>query len=321
MQETTVITETYKNEIDQGLSSDPKFIPSKYFYDNQGSRLFAAIMRMPEYYLTDCEYEIFRDQSESILRDVFQEENKLDLVELGAGDGLKTSLLIRSFLDIGVTFKYIPVDISEQAIATLVEKMRTNFPELKINELRGDYFKVLHDLNFCDACKKVVLFLGSNIGNFTNSGAINFYNHLSSSLKKGDLVLTGFDLVKDPGVILKAYNDEAGITRDFNLNLLHRFNRELDADFNVKGFIHTPVYNPVDKAAKSYLVSTEKQSVHFGALDKTYHFERWEAICTEMSIKFTPGDIHKLAERTGYRIVRDYWDSRGYFVNSLWEKI
>lgn len=320
MQETTVITETFKEEIDRGLSSDPKYIPSKYFYDDEGSRLFASIMRMPEYYLTTCEYEIFREHSNDMINDIFKEENKLDLVELGAGDGLKTSLLIQNFINHGINFKYIPVDISEEAISTLVGKLRNKFPELKIAELKGDYFKVLHDLNFCDACKKVVLFLGSNIGNFSNSEAIGFYNHLSSSLKTGDLVLTGFDMVKDPKLILNAYNDKEGITRDFNLNLLHRLNRELDANFVPDNFIHYPVYDPVEKSAKSYLVSTLKQTVNIGALEKTFHFDRWEGIHTEMSRKFTTRDIQKLSESSGYRIVKNFWDSKGYFVNSLWEK-
>jgi len=321
MQETNVISEVYKKEILEGLTSAPKYIPSKYFYDVEGSRIFQDIMRMPEYYLTDCEYEILQKHKSDILKNIRKQDNRFDLVELGAGDGLKTGVLIEYFLHQDADFIYVPVDISEDALMKLVNKMRMNFQGLTITELAGDYFRVLSDLNYCDHCQKIALFLGSNIGNYNFEDAKKFLFQLSSVLNKADKVLIGFDLVKDPEVILKAYNDPHGNSRKFNLNLLQRINRELGADFDTDNFLHYPLYDPAMNAAKSYLISKKKQNIFISELDTHIAFDKWEHIYTEMSQKFTPSVIASLAEQTGYKIVENYYDDQVYFVDSLWEKI
>ncbi len=319
--ETIQVRTTFSEDVRNGLTSTPRSIPSKYFYDDKGSRIFQKIMRMPGYYLTDCEYGIFRDFAPEICQLIGQSGERIDLIELGAGDGLKTSILISRLLENNANFKYIPVDISVDILLNMVRKLRVNFPGLVVSEVAGDYFEVLKNLNFCDDCRKVNMFLGSNIGNFTREETIHFFSQLSGILKKGDMILTGFDLVKEPGIILRAYNDPFGYTRDFNLNLLTRMNLELGADFDLSRFIHFPVYDPGEQTAKSFLVSTCEQDVCIGALDRSFHFEKWESLLTEISRKFTPGDVGELAERTGFRTIKNFTDPKGWYLNTLWEKL
>ncbi|HYW95490.1 MAG TPA: L-histidine N(alpha)-methyltransferase [Bacteroidales bacterium] len=319
--DTLQVKTIFSEDIRTGLSSFPRYIPSKYFYDDEGSRIFQKIMRMPEYYLTDCEYEIFRDNARDFYELINPDNRRFDLIELGAGDGLKTSLLISHCLEVQARFKYVPIDISVDALLNLVKKLRLSFPGLVVSEIAGDYFEVLNDLNFCDDCRKVNLFLGSNIGNYSHGESVGFFRQLSSVLNPGDIVITGFDLVKSPDIILDAYNDPHGYTRDFNLNLLSRMNYELGADFNPSNFIHTPVYDPAEQTAKSFLVSTRNQDVHFEALDFTAHFNKWESIRTEISRKFTFDEIDSLAEKTGFRPLKNFTDKKEWYVNALWKKI
>jgi len=320
MQEVTTVSEILKEEILEGFSSNPKYIPSKYFYDDEGSRIFQKIMRMDEYYLTDCEYEIFENKKENILNKIRLDGEGIELIELGAGDGLKTSVLIEHFINQEVNFNYIPVDISEQAIESLVNKMKGKFPSIHLNEKIGDYFEIMNNLKSYGNFRRLALFLGSNIGNYSIEESTYFFQQLSSVMNEGDMVLTGFDLVKDPEIILKAYNDPGGYTMEFNMNLLKRLNRELGANFNPGNFLHYPVYDPLEKAAKSYLISKESQEVYFKELDKTFSFNKWESIFTEISRKFTESDIESLAHITGYRVEKNFYDRRNYFVSSLWVK-
>ncbi len=320
MQEISIVSDTLRKDVELGFSAYPKYIPFKYFYDDKGSRIFQQIMRMPEYYLTHSEYEIFDQHKHNILKRIRQDGEMIELIELGAGDGLKTSLLIDHFIREGVTFSYTPVDISEEAIHQLVDKMKNAFPGIIISEQVGDYFEIMMNLETCKSCKKVALFLGSNIGNFSEKESIDFFRQLNAVLDRGDMVLTGFDLVKDPELIRKAYDDSNGYTRKFNLNLLSRLNRELGANFDLKKFMHCAVYDPQTKTAKSYLISSEKQKVFFAELDRSFQLDKWESIFTEMSRKFTPLDIQKLAGITGYHVIENFYDHKGYFLNSLWVK-
>jgi dimethylhistidine N-methyltransferase len=317
----TVAAVSIEDEIRIGLSSYPKYIPSKYFYDDEGSKIFERIMRMPEYYLTDCEYEIFNIHKEKILDLISGKRESFDLVELGAGDGLKTNILIKHFLARNASFKYMPVDISGQALDTLVEKMKTSYPEMVIAGVAGDYFKVLSDLSYCKDCKKVVLFLGSNIGNYSHEESLEFLAQISARLDKGDMLITGFDLVKNPGTILLAYDDPHGYTREFNLNLLRRLNREMNANFDLSGFKHYPFYDAGTASARSFLLSTAKQEVYIEAIGQSFNFEEWEPIQTEMSRKFTLNSISDMAIKSGFRTIRNFFDHRNYFVDALWEKV
>ena len=306
----------FAQDVLQGLSGIPKKLPSKYFYDEQGDKLFQQIMRMPEYYLTDCELEIFKNQKGRILQAIGQ--NHFQLLELGAGDGMKTKVLLRHFLEQGVDFQYQPIDISPNVLLELEESLRAELPQLNVKSLPGDYFKVLHELRSGSGQPKVVLFLGANIGNYTLGQAQKFLRSVAQELNPGDLLLTGFDLKKDPEVILSAYNDPAGITAAFNLNLLRRLNRELGANFELQDFKHWETYNPLTGETKSYIVSRKDQHIFIKALNRSFHFEAWEAIDVELSKKYSVPELETLAGQAGFSIQQHFFDKDNYFVDSLW---
>jgi len=259
-------------------------------------------------------------QAADICRAFGSDTGHFDILELGAGDGMKTRVLIAQLMGNGNSFKYVPIDISEQAMNLLVSGMNNDFPGLNIKGMIGDYFDMMQELNTYDKNDKVILFLGSNIGNFNSEESTQFLKKLNHVMNPNDKVFIGFDLKKDPEVILNAYDDPHGHTRNFNLNLLRRLNRELLADFNIQYFSHQPFYDPDTGAAESYLISLKEQDVYFGATGDTIHFRRGESIFTEVSQKYDQQMIGQLAEENGFEIAKNFTDSRKYFLNSLWRK-
>ena len=318
MQQTAIQTEFAKDTL-EGLSSEQKFLSSKYFYDDVGSKIFQDIMQMPEYYLTDSELEIFKIYKQAILNEFTAKQSHFELVELGAGDGLKTKILLSHFLNQHIDFKYSPIDISEDAVKNLLSDLKNEIPELKVNGLIGDYFDLIKDIKVNGYSKKIILFLGSNIGNYNEQMSLEFFRHLKEVLNPQDQVFIGFDLKKDSKIILNAYNDPHGNTAAFNLNLLHRINNELDANFILENFKHQEMYDPQTGTAKSFLKSVEKQEVEILDLNEIISFEEGELIFMEMSQKYDKEMIMDLAERSGFEIVRNFYDQRHYFVNSLWK--
>ena len=311
----------FATDVLAGLSAMPKHLSSKYFYDDEGSRLFQEIMKLPEYYLTACEHEIFSEQADAIYLSVANGWNAFDLVELGAGDGSKTAVLVDHFLKQNAEITYSPIDISQEALATLTAKFAAKFPSLKVDPMKGDYFEILKSLEKIRGRRKVVLFLGSNIGNFNYEQAVEFFRSLREVINNRDLLFVGFDLQKDPHVIVSAYDDTAGVTAKFNLNLLERINRELGANFDLVKWTHYAVYRPVQCAARSFLISREKQSVHIGALDRDFYFDKWEAVFMEISQKYTPKMIEQLAKESGFEIKKNFLDSKNYYCDSLWRPV
>lgn len=313
--------ESFAADVARGLTGTPKSLSSKYFYDDRGSQLFQEIMRLPEYYLTRAEFEIFSTQTKEIFTSFTENANSFDLIELGAGDGTKTAVLIDYFLDRNADFTYAPIDISQEAIAELTEKFKREFPALSINARTGDYFRTLESLRTDGARPKIILFLGSNIGNFSREQAIDFFRKLRGAMNDDDLLFVGFDLQKDPRTILRAYDDAQGVTAQFNLNLLARINRELGADFDLNEFSHYAIYNPADGAARSFLVSRKRQTVRVEALNKIFDFKAWEAIYMEISQKYTVEMIEDLARASGFQVRRNFYDAQNLFVDSLWKTV
>lgn len=305
-------------DVVKGLSATPKFLSSKYFYDDEGSRLFQAIMALPEYYLTRAEAEIFATQHAAIVEAFDVAGQGFDLIELGAGDGTKTALLIEYALQRGVNFSYTPIDISQEAIDTLTAKFRRDFPQLVLTPQTGDYFHILESLRTTTTRPKIVLFLGSNIGNFTDEQARAFFRRLHDVLQTGDMLLTGFDLQKDPHVILRAYDDAQGVTAAFNLNLLRRINRELGGDFDLAHFSHYALYRPIECAARSFLISRRAQTVTLKAINRSFDFRAWEPIFVEISQKYNLEMIAELAAQSGFTLAQNFFDSQDYFVDALW---
>lgn len=300
-----------------GLSQSPKSLPSRYLYDAEGDRIFQRIMELPEYYLTQCEFEIFQTHKDRIA-DLIGND-RLNLVELGAGNGQKTEVLLEHFLKRGLDFRYVPIDISETAVQGLVGGLHQYSPQLQVEGLVAEYFDGLKWLSNTNDKHNVVLFLGSNIGNFSHSEARVFLHSLWNALNDGDHLLIGFDLKKDIEKLVAAYNDSQGVTAQFNLNLLRRINRELGGDFNLDRFQYYSSYNVFSGAIESYLISCEKQVAHIEILNQSFFFEAWEPVHTEYSHKYLRSDIALLAEETGFEIVAQLCDSRQYFLNSLWQ--
>lgn len=322
MQSSSSIKQTsFAEDVLAGLASTPKSLSSKYFYDDEGSRLFMEIMKLPEYYLTKSEFEIFSDQTAAIFDAFAAGVSEFDLIELGAGDGTKTAVLIDHFLKQDVDFTYTPIDISKEACDALSAKFHIEFPKLKIDTRHGDYFRILKTLKGESSRRKILLFLGSNIGNFNPDQAVDFFRQLRSVMHDNDLLFIGFDLQKDPHVILDAYDDSQGVTAAFNLNLLTRMNSELGANFDVSKFSHYAIYRPVECAARSFLISREKQTVFIEALNHSFEFDQWEAIFMEISQKFSAAMIKKIADESGFEIDRTFFDGKNYYCNSLWRPI
>ena len=311
----------FAEDVLRGLSSTPKELSSKYFYDDEGSRLFQEIMKLPEYYLTGCESEIFAGQSDEIYRAFTNGGGGFDLIELGAGDGTKTAVLIEHFLKQTSEISYLPIDISKEALDALSSKFAAEFPSLGMETRTGDYFRILESLKSGTARRKILLFLGSNIGNFDRQQALVFFRHLRAVMNDGDLLFIGFDLQKDPHVIVPAYDDTNGVTARFNLNLLKRINRELGADFDLDKFTHYANYRPVEASARSFLISRERQSVHISALNRTFEFDQWEALFMEISQKYSLRMIEYLARESGFEIKENFFDSRNYYCDSLWRTV
>lgn len=308
--------ETFANDVDKGLSASKKSLPSRYFYDSTGDEIFVKIMNMPEYYLTDAELEIFNCQTDNLIQSFGMNGEHFEVIELGAGDGLKIINLLKKLS--GFNFTYAPIDISTNAIKKLKNRLLEEIPGLDFDGKQGEYFGVLDSLK--DVGKKIILFLGSNIGNLSDSQAHNFMLKISESMETHDKLLIGFDLIKSPLIIELAYNDPHGYTRDFNMNLLVRINRELGGDFNIDQFRHVPEYDEERGLALSYIESIDDQTVSVSATGKSYHFKKKERIHTEISRKYDMKIINKIAKDTGLIVKETFFDSRKYFIDVLFEK-
>lgn len=308
--------EVFTKDVLEGLTAHPKSIPSKYLYDRKGSMLFEEIMDLPEYYPSRCELEILRS-NKSALADLLREEKELYVVDLGAGNGLKSITLLK-YLQERTKLSYFPIDISDSALEILSKKAKQELPELHTECIHNDYIHGLQDLTKKFQTRKLVLFLGSSIGNFTLYQAMHFLSELRKSLNDGDFILIGFDLKKNPEIIRRAYFDSKGITAKFNLNILKRINRDLGGEFQEENFQYYPAYNPITGELKSFLISTKDQEVFIKSLDKFIHFKKWETIHTECSNKYDLNTIQNLAAKSGFRIRENFFDSKERFCNSFW---
>lgn len=310
-------TSAFAREVRLGLSRHPKSLSSAWFYDDLGSRLFEEITRLEEYYLTRCEKEILEDHSGRIGRLLGSQPFRV--LEIGAGDGHKTEILLSRFVEQQCDFEYVPVDICRRSIVDLVAKLkRTTRGDFRVRGIVAEYQEAFDVLRHHQPMRNLVLFLGSSIGNFNHTQARRFLRGLRDSLSAGDLALIGFDLKKDPQVLQAAYDDFAGVTREFNLNLLDRINRELGGHFDRSSFRHQAAYNATETCMESFLLSTLDQSVRIGALDLSFDFASWEAVKVECSYKYDRSLMESLAAASGFRVLRHFSDARQYFVDSLW---
>ena len=307
---------TFAKHVLEGLGRPEKYLPSRYFYDARGDRLFQSIMASPEYYLTDCELEIFETQGGELAR-ALMTDRSCELIELGSGDGLKTSLLLDALHERHQDWIYRPVDISENSLDLLEQRLVPDRPWLDFQAINADYMDLLRGFE-PDGIRRVFMFLGSNLGNYTNRQAITFLRLIHAAMTPGDAFLVGLDLKKDPDVIRAAYDDAAGYTRDFNLNLLARINRELGGDFNLDSFEHVPDYDLASGTARSSLRSRVEQNVRVAVLDHAFHFHKGESIHMEISQKYDETLIGELTSASGFIVKQAFIDSRNYFTDQVW---
>ena len=311
---------TFEKEVYEGLTAFPKRLSSKWFYDKKGDKLFQKIMELPEYYLTSYEYNIIEKHQQEIGK-LFDEPQGFDLVELGAGDGKKTKILLEKFYEENLEFTYRPIDISASVLEELEESIQEKWPQLDIQTEQGMYFDVLKKLGNRDTARKmVIMVLGSNIGNLTHPQAIDFLVNIRKSMQPEDLLFMGLDQKKDPQQILNAYNDTQEITAEFNKNILRRINTELDSNFNTEAFKHWPVYDPETGTAKSFLVSTTQQKVTLKKLNIEVNFAPWESIHTEISQKYDDDVVQWLAQEAGLKITAQFSDTQKQFTDYAFKR-
>lgn len=304
-----VLTSTIAEDVLLGLSAEPRRLPAKLFYDAAGSRLFEEITRTPEYYPTRTERAILEDHAAEIARAA---GTNLTLVELGAGSASKTRVLISAILRRQLRLEFHPVDVSPAALQEALSSLNGDFTNLKVSPIVADYTDHVPRLDSLPG-RKLVLFIGSTIGNFEPQQAVRFLQRVRRSLQPGDALLIGFDMVKDAQVLHAAYNDAAGVTAQFNKNLLARINRELDADFDLDEFNHVAFWNRRASRIEMHLESRVDQSVRVRDLNRTFHFSFGERIHTENSYKFTTSSIRKLVRLSGFKMEQTWTDPQEWF--------
>jgi len=293
------------------LTATPKWLPPKWFYDDAGSVLFEEITRLPEYYPTRREREILGAHA----GDVAAQTGARILVELGAGSAEKTRLLLDALQLEGTLERFVPVDVSDSALVEAATAVAEDYPELTVHGVVADFEAHLDLLPTGD--RRLVAFLGGTIGNFEPAPRADFLARVASSLRTGDAFLLGTDLVKDPDRLVRAYDDAAGVTAQFNLNVLAVVNRELGADFNLGAFTHVALWDAEQEWIEMRLRSARSQTVHVKALDLDISFAADETMRTEISAKFTRARVEREFAAAGLRLASWWTDQAGDFAVSL----
>jgi L-histidine N-alpha-methyltransferase len=316
---TSAAADDFAADVRQGLTAPRKFLLPKYFYDELGSRLFDAICLLPEYYLTRAEADIFARHAAEIVERASAGAQRLTLFELGSGSALKTRRIIAALLATQTQLTYVPVDISPAALEESASALLGDYEGLRVTAYAADYDTALPRLreNFEEESRALVLFLGSNVGNFDRAEARDFLRRVRRVLRAGDLLLLGADLKKDVETLEAAYDDRLGVTACFNRNLLVRINRELRADFSLLNFRHVAFYNEREGRVEMHLESYIKHTARIGALALAVRFDGRERIHTENSYKYSLDELSALAAATGFALEHTWLDSMKDFSSNL----
>jgi L-histidine N-alpha-methyltransferase len=302
---------TIEEDVRRGLTAYPKDIPPKWFYDDRGSELFDEITRLDEYYPTRRERRILRDRAPEIARRSRAET----LVELGSGTSEKTRILLDALQANGTLRRFVPFDVSKQTLHDAAAAIETEYPGIEVDPVVGDFTLDLH--NVPSDGRRLVAFLGGTIGNLLPATRASFLHDIASLLTPGDHFLLGSDLVKDVDRLEAAYDDARGVTAEFNKNVLHVINRELDADFDTDAFEHVARFDPGQEWIEMRLRSTREQTVHVRGLDLDVRFDPGEEMRTEVSAKFTRDRIERELHDAGLELVAWWTDPDGDFALSL----
>lgn len=309
--------EALTHEVWRGLIRRPRSLSPWMFYDAEGSRLFERITTLPEYYPTRTEKAILAKHANAIVAAARGDQSSpLRLVELGAGTATKTVILLEAALRISDDVSYLPVDVSSAGLESACQNVACALPEVRIQPIVRNYTTHPLQLEPFDGTT-LALYLGSSIGNFSREEARMILRNLGSQLQTGDTLLLGTDMVKDEPTLLAAYDDSDGITAAFNLNVLHRLNRELGANFEPACFRHRVLWNSIESRIEMHLESTQEQDVSIGYAELDLQFLPYETIHTENSYKFTDQGVRTLLRDAGFEIGRTWKDSRNWYRVTL----
>lgn len=300
-----------RRDVRDGLTATPKTLPPKWFYDATGSDLFDQITRLPEYYPTRTEAQILRERSAEIAAATAADT----LVELGSGTSEKTRMLLSALREHGTLHRFIPFDVDPSVLRSAGAALEGEYPGLEIDAVCGDFEEHLGKIP--QGGRRVIAFLGSTIGNLTAAPRADFLATLADTMAPGDALLLGTDLVKDTDRLVRAYDDDQGVTARFNRNVLTVVNRELDADFDVEAFAHVARWNADERRIEMWLRATGPQRVRIGRLDLSVEFADGEEMLTEVSCKFRPDDVAAELAAAGLRRTHWWTDPAGDFGLSL----
>ena len=306
------LTDSFSNKMSKdiftGLTADQKFIPSKYFYDERGSILYKQICKLPEYYQTCTELSIL-DKKSAVIMEPFESG---DLVELGSGANWKICKLIDAAKEPhGENMRYVPVDVSESALVAASVDLINKYQKLKVQGIIADYTRHMNMIP--NDSSKLIIFFGSSIGNFSEEESQFFLRTVANSMRPGDRFLIGLDMIKQKTVLEKAYNDSQGVTSEFNKNVLHVINRELNADFDVSAFDHVAFYNEEKEQVEMHLQANQRTSVAIKDLNLSVPFEAGETIHTEICRKFSKESAIKMFSEAGLSVEQWFTDPKGWF--------
>jgi dimethylhistidine N-methyltransferase len=303
----------FARDVAQGLAAPQKTLPPKYFYDARGSQLYEQICTLPEYYPYRAERDIFATYATDIVTAL----HYLPLVEFGPGNAAKTRYLLTVYEQVGQPFLYCPVDISRAALEDAAQQLLAAYPHMTIQAIHADFAGHPGVIEAVPLPRKAIAFLGSNLGNFARDEGLDFLQRTAALLGPEDVLLLGLDLKKSTTLLVPAYHDAQGVTAAFNLNLLHRMNRELGANFDVSRFEHVALYNAEHGRIEMHLRSRQPQCVTIPAIAQTVHFAAGETIHTENSYKYSVADVRAMGAQVGLQLSRTWFDRQHYFMLGL----
>jgi L-histidine N-alpha-methyltransferase len=308
--------DAFARDVALGLSAPRKSLPAKYLYDDRGSQLYEQICELPEYYPYRAEREIL----DAYAADIHAEIAHLPLIELGSGNSAKTRYLLAEYERMGRPFVYCPVDISRSALVAAAGQLLEAYRHISIQALHTDFASHPETIQHLRFPAKAIAFFGSSMGNFTPEESLRFLRRIAALMKPDDAFLLGIDLKKSPAILIPAYDDAQGVTAAFNLNLLHRINRELEANFAVDSFEHVALYNQHHGRIEMHLRSRVAQQVTIGKIDLTVSFSPDETIHTENSYKYSVADIRDMGHEARLTLQRTWFDRQQYFLVGLFRR-
>jgi len=320
-----IVNNEFAKDVQKGLGDKQKHLSPKFFYDKIGSKLFEEICNQPEYYLNRIESQILTTSVGEIMNTL--KEKEISVIELGNGNSLKTRILLKPFLANLKKVCYFPIDVSLKMLKKSMKDLSTEYKDLEIFGTCSDYVSGLRKVNDFMKMKnkiprkKLLIFLGSSIGNFDPEQAKNFLHTLRKYMRKEDLFLIGIDLEKEKSILDKAYNDRMGVTAKFNLNVLARINRELEGEFKLASFEHKSFYNKQKHRIEMHIESEVDQEVKVGSIEKSFRFKKGETIHTENSYKYSQNTLNVLVKKAGLKVIRKFTDPKKQYALVLLKKV